>query len=138
MKTAFVALIILALTLTVLDLFGITDYLISMPGWEAAKKSAPPGVSPSAPLGRAYKDYVDSLERSRNIGFIFSLLSLVGGLVLGVWVCRAYVRRRSAVGALSGLNGGNLADAVCTICGAKLSPGAVVGGVCDFCRKRAV
>jgi len=133
MKTAFVTLMILALTLTGLGLFGITDYLISMPGWEAAKKSAPFGVSPS-PLGRAYKDYVDSLDRSRNIGFTFSLLSLVAGLGLGVWVCRAYMRRGSAMGTL---NGGNLADSVCTICGAKLSRGAVVGGVCDFCLKRA-
>jgi hypothetical protein len=137
MKIAFVVLMIVALALTGLGVFGITDYLISMPGWKAAKKSAPPAVSPSAPLGRAYKDYVDSLERSRNIGFIFSLLFLVGGMGLAFWVCRVNLRHRSAMGARSDLNGGKVADAVCTICGAKLSSRARAGGVCDFCRKRA-
>jgi hypothetical protein len=137
MKTAFVALMLLALTLTGLGLFGITDYLISMPGWEAGNKSDPAGVSPSAPLGRAYKDYIDSLERSRNIGFIFSLLCFFGGLGLGVWVGGTYLRRRSAVGVASGIGGGKSAAAVCNICGARLSSGEGVRGVCSSCQRRA-
>jgi hypothetical protein len=123
--------------LTGLGLFGVTDHLISMPGWEEVKKSTLTDVSPSSPLGNALKDYVDSLDRSRNIAFILSLVSLIGGLGLGGLVCRAYMRRRSAGGSLFPFNGGNPAGAGCTICGVKLSPGAVAGGVCDFCRKRA-
>jgi hypothetical protein len=123
--------------LTGLGLFGIFDHLISMPGWEEVKKSTLSDVSPSSLLDKAQQDYVASLDRSRNIAFIFSLLSLIGGLGLGGLVCRAYLRRRSAGGSLFAFNGGNRAGAVCTICGVKLSPGAVAGGVCDYCRKRA-
>jgi hypothetical protein len=90
--------------LTGLGLFGITDHLISMPGWEEVKKSTLTGVSPSSPLGKALKDYVDSLDRSRNIAFILSLVSLIGGLGLGGLVCRAYMRRRSAGAASSPLS----------------------------------
>src|SRR5262249_44526713 len=98
MKTAFVALMMLALLLTGLGLFGIADFLISMPGWEAVKTRAPPaGV---------YKEYLDSLDRSRDISFLFSLLCFTGGLGLGVWVSRTYFRGRSAAGAM------------CNICGA--------------------
>jgi hypothetical protein len=118
-------------------LFGITDYLISMPGWEAAKKDAPQGEPRPGTLASAYKDYVDSLERSRNIGLFFSLLCLVGGLGLGIGAGRAYFRRRPAAGVPSGPGGRDSAVAVCNICGAKLSPGQEVRGLCDFCRRRA-
>jgi hypothetical protein len=138
MKTAFVVLMTLALILTGLGLFGITDYLISMPGWEAAKKSTPPGLSPSSPLGRASQDYIDSLDRARNIGLIFSLLSFVGGLGLGIciWVCRNYIWRRSVERILSSRGGEKSVAASCNICGAKLSLDEKTRGVCDFCRKR--
>ena len=137
MKIAFAALMVLALALMGLGLFGITDHLISMPGWEAAKKNAPQGEPLPGTLARAHKDYVDSLERSRNIAFIFSLLCFVGGVGLGVWVGRAYSRRRSEVGVVSGIGGGKSAAAVCNICGAKLSSGEAIRGVCDCCHRRA-
>jgi hypothetical protein len=135
-NTACIALMILALGLTGLGLFGITDYLISMPGWEEAKKAVPQGMPPHGTVARAYKDYVDSLGRSRNIGFIFSFLSLLGGLGLGFWVSRTYIRHRSRAGVRSGLGGRNSASAVCNICGVKLSRGEEVRGACDYCRSR--
>ena len=137
MKTAFVALMMLALALTGLGLFGITDYLISMPGWEQAEKGAPQREPRPGSLASAYKDYVDSLERSRNIAFFFSLLCLVGGLGLGIWAGRTHFWRGPATGVSSSPGGGNSAAAVCNICGAKLSSGKEVRGVCDFGRRRA-
>jgi hypothetical protein len=129
MKVAFVSLLILAMSLAGFGVFGIADYLIGRPGWEAAKKDGLYQTSPQAPLPKAYKDYVDSLDRSRNVAFTVSLLSLFGGIALGAWSCRTYFKRlRSA---------GGLPVRVCNICGAKLRPGEQPRGVCDPCNARA-
>jgi len=103
MRSAFIALLMLAFALVGLGLFGITDFLNSMPTQDAVKNTGLHRESRPGALAKAYQDYVDSLDRSRNIAFSISVLSLIGGPGLGTWVIRTHITRRSLAGSGIGL-----------------------------------
>src|SRR5438445_3051251 len=96
MKTAFVALLIVAVALTGFGLYGVFDYWQSKPGWERARAEARPLESGGGPLAQASKEEYESLERSRDIALTVALLSLAGGLALGAWTWRSYLRGSQA------------------------------------------
>jgi hypothetical protein len=135
MKTAFVALLIVAVALTGFGLYGVFDYWQSKPGWERARAEARPLESGGGPLAQALKDENESLERSRDIALTVSLLSLAGGLALGTWTWRSYLRGSQA--ASPGFGSTRPSEDICTICGARLNRKERTRGVCDFCQKRA-
>jgi uncharacterized membrane protein YesL len=129
MKSAVITLLMLALLLTGLGVFGVIDHIASIPGWEAASKNGPKGNPREGTVARALKDYQDSLDRSRTIGLAFSLSCLVGGLGLGAWAGWKYFHPHSLAAS---------AVSVCNICGAKLSARQAARGLCDSCQKRAL
>jgi hypothetical protein len=137
MRSAFIALLMLAFALVGLGLFGITDFLNSMPTQDAVKNAGLHRESRPGALAKAYQDYVDSLDRSRNIAFSISVLSLIGGLGLGTWVIRTHITRRSLAGSAGESAGGRSAAPMCNICGIKLSSRQKVLGLCDSCWSRA-
>ena len=134
MKTAFVALLIVAVALTGFGLYGVFDYSQSKPGWERARAEARPLESGGGPLAQASKEENESMERSRDIALTVSFLSLAGGIALGAWTWRNSLRGSQAASPSFGTRPS--AD-VCTICGARLNRKERTRGVCDFCQKRA-
>jgi hypothetical protein len=127
MKAALLALLLLALALAGFGLFGVADYLTSLPGWAAVVRDLPHGEPGTVPA--AYQDQLASLDRARNTALVLSVASLAGGLGLGAWVGRTWFRRvRGAERPAAG---------VCTICGAGLMAGRGAAGLCDFCWERA-
>jgi hypothetical protein len=137
MKPAVITLLILALLLTGLGVFGIIDHVTTIAGFEAAGKNAPQGNPREGTVARALQDVHDSLETSRTIALIFSLLCLVGGLGLGAWAGWRYFHPHSLAQRAAGGRGGS-AEPVCNICGVSLSPRQMTQGLCDICQKRTL
>jgi hypothetical protein len=133
MRANFFLCCIFCLALTGLGLFGVIDHLRSRPGWEALRKDDPLyKLAPKSPLGQAYKDLTDSMERSRNVALSFSLASLAGGIGLGLVCWRIQSRRVPPV-----RRDGSHADGVCNICGATLRLREMTRGTCEWCERRA-
>jgi hypothetical protein len=84
MKAACVALLVLAALFAACGLFGAADSLKRKPGGTAAVKAAYQTVHPTD-LPKAYKDYVEGLERGRDVGLAASLVSLGVGMGLALW-----------------------------------------------------
>jgi hypothetical protein len=131
MKTAFVALLIVAVALTGFGVYGVFDYWQSRPRREGAR----PLESGGGPLAQALKEENESLERSRDVALTVSVLSLAGGIALGTWTWRGYLRGAQA--ASPGFGSTRPSEDVCSICGARLNRKERTRGVCDFCQKRA-
>jgi hypothetical protein len=135
MKTAFVALLIVAVGLTGFGLYGVFDYWQSKAGWDRAREEARALASGGGPLAQALKEENESMERSRDIALTVSLLSLAGGIALGTWTWRTSLRGSPA--ASPGFESTRPSEDICTICGARLNRKERTRGVCDFCQKRA-
>jgi hypothetical protein len=138
MKPAVITLLILALLLTGLGVFGIIDHVTTIASFEAAGKIAPQGNPREGTVARARQDVHDSLETSRTIALVFSLLCLAGGLGLGAWAGWRYFHPSSLAESAQGGRRGGSAAPVCNICGVNLSPRQMTRGLCDVCQKRTL
>jgi hypothetical protein len=133
MRAAFLLCCTFCLALTGLGLFGVIDHLRTRPGWEALRKDDRLyKLAPQAPLEQAYKDLIDSMQRSRNVALGFSLASLAGGIGLGFQCWRMRSRRVPPV-----RPDGSRPDGVCNICGATLRLREMTRGTCEWCERRA-
>lgn len=116
------SLFIVSLVLTVIGVFGIADYLITIPGWEAAKKEAE---------GRLPNDEIAARERARNDILIVCIGALLGGIGSGVWAHLRYA------GSMPVAEGSSRLVEICTICGSRLTRRQQARGICSVCQKKA-
>src|SRR5262245_43449498 len=95
MKPAVITLIILALLLTGLGVYGVIDFLQSSSSEKEIEKLGNPR---EGTVARGLKDLLESMDRSRTTALLVSLLCLGGGLGLGAWACWRYFHPQAVGG----------------------------------------
>lgn len=130
MKLA-VTLLVLGLFLTCAGLFGIAEYLITLPGYEAARKD----LKGNQGDGRNFvdpriqgdlQDFSNRLDRARSIGLGVAIVFAFAGIGFSGLAVRRFVTTRGMV----------KQGKPCATCGRVLHGWELSRGTCDSCSIR--